>query len=382
MAQRNRVGLVFTYNESWIGGVYYFLNLVSSLNLVHDVNKPVISIISRNRESYDFLKKQTNYPYLEYYYESKSLSLFHKGVNRGLKLLNLPKAFNSRVNRGELDMIYQYYADSSIEMNPKVYWIPDFQEKFLPKFFSAEEIKQRQDLYEQIADQGQHVAFSSYNALSHFETFFPNSKIQKHVLQFAVTHPDYKLEEAKAIRGKHNLPERYFFTPNQFWEHKNHKVVLKSVKYLKDKGIEIVVAFSGNENDYRNKDYLDSLKDYIRINNLSEQIYFLGFLPRIDQLTLMKNAISIIQPSLFEGWSTVVEDAKALNSYLILSNLEVHKEQIDVNVTFFDPKNEIELAVILEKYSKEDATVVIKNYTENIVRFGNSFIALIEKITS
>ena len=33
----------------------------------------------------------------------------------------------------------------------------------------------------------------------------------------------------------------------------------------------------------------------------------------MDQLRLMKESLGVIQPSLFEGWSTVIEDAKALN---------------------------------------------------------------------
>jgi hypothetical protein len=49
-----------------------------------------------------------------------------------------------------------------------------------------------------------------------------------------------------------------------------------------------------------------------------------GFIDRAEQTMLLKNAISIVQPSLFEGWSTVVEDAKALNQYMILSDIPVN----------------------------------------------------------
>ncbi len=45
---------------------------------------------------------------------------------------------------------------------------------------------------------------------------------------------------------------------------------------------------------------------------------FLGFIDRGEQLQLMKNSIAIVQPSLFEGWSTVVEDTKAMQSCNII----------------------------------------------------------------
>jgi glycosyltransferase involved in cell wall biosynthesis len=41
----------------------------------------------------------------------------------------------------------------------------------------------------------------------------------------------------------------------------------------------------------------------------------------------MRAAALIIQPSRFEGWSTVVQDAKALGRPLICSDIPVHREQ-------------------------------------------------------
>ena len=42
---------------------------------------------------------------------------------------------------------------------------------------------------------------------------------------------------------------------------------------------------------------------------------------------VMKNASFLIQPSLFEGWGTVLEDAKVLDKRVILSDISVHYEQ-------------------------------------------------------
>ncbi len=36
---------------------------------------------------------------------------------------------------------------------------------------------------------------------------------------------------------------------------------------------------------------------------------------------------ALINPSQFEGWSTTVEEAKSLGVKMLLSDLEVHKEQ-------------------------------------------------------
>jgi glycosyltransferase involved in cell wall biosynthesis len=61
-------------------------------------------------------------------------------------------------------------------------------------------------------------------------------------------------------------------------------------------------------------------------------------------LQLLRKSLAIIQPSLFEGWSTVVEDARALGKSLILSNLPVHLEQNPPHAHYFDPTSPEALA--------------------------------------
>jgi glycosyltransferase involved in cell wall biosynthesis len=68
----------------------------------------------------------------------------------------------------------------------------------------------------------------------------------------------------------------------------------------------------------------------------------------------MKYAKAIIQPSLFEGWSTVIEDAKSLQVPVIASNLDVNIEQLEEKGTYFEPHDERALATILEEYPERN----------------------------
>ncbi|HLB17169.1 MAG TPA: glycosyltransferase, partial [Burkholderiales bacterium] len=70
----------------------------------------------------------------------------------------------------------------------------------------------------------------------------------------------------------------------------------------------------------------------------------LGTLPYADLATLMRGSVALVNPSLFEGWSTTVEEAKSLGKRIVLSNLPVHREQAPVRGVFFDPRNPEELA--------------------------------------
>src|SRR5690606_26082660 len=60
------------------------------------------------------------------------------------------------------------------------------------------------------------------------------------------------------------------------------------------------------------------------------------------------HSVAVINPSLFEGWSSTVEEAKALGKSVILSNIPAHVEQNPHKGIFFDPKNPYELAERME----------------------------------
>ena len=105
------------------------------------------------------------------------------------------------------------------------------------------------------------------------------------------------------------------------------------------KGTPIIVYCTGNINDYRNKNYFSKLLSYIKKYKLENNFKILGAVPYKDVQALMLGCKAMINPSLFEGWSTTVEEAKSLGKRIILSDIMVHKEQNPEGGLFFK-KNE------------------------------------------
>jgi glycosyltransferase involved in cell wall biosynthesis len=201
-----------------------------------------------------------------------------------------------------------------------------------------------------------------------------------YILPFAVTHPRFDHVLLKDIQVKYHVDRPYFFCPNQVWAHKNHLLVLKAVKLLAEAESDVLVLFSGKEKDHRNPALFGDLQKFIKENNLSSHVRFLGFIDRTDQLALMRYARCVIQPSLFEGWSTVVEDAKAMGQYILASNLPVHREQLKENVTFFDPADPAGLMELMKNYSGEQRRPPSHDYRENIVEFGADFLRIVASL--
>ena len=67
----------------------------------------------------------------------------------------------------------------------------------------------------------------------------------------------------------------------------------------------------------------------------------------------MHHALAVLQPSTFEGWSTSVEESKAMAKRIILSNIDVHVEQAPKRGIYFPPHSAEDLAMSMMKASQE-----------------------------
>lgn len=374
MATRKRVAIIYSYNENWIGGAYYVQNLIRSLNCLPENEQLELNILTKDKQLFQELKKVTGYPNLKFIQYPIQYNFIINFINRVTKKIFRKKIIVKYI---KFDWIFPLYVipESLKKCKNIVFWIPDLQEKFLPNFFKPEEVENRHQSYENMIRFNHPIVFSSKSAMNDFNGFFPKSKNIKKVIQFAVIHPDLSDVNIQEVKEKHAVIGDYFMSPNQFWQHKNQIAIIEAVKILRDKGVNAKVVFTGKEHDYRNPDYTFFLKDKVKEYLLEENITFLGFIDRKEQLVLMNNAQAIIQPSLFEGWSTVVEDGKAMGQTIIASNIEVHKEQLENKGYYFSPNHYYELADRMLEIIK-NPTDKIKydlDYNKNIMNFALNF---------
>jgi glycosyltransferase involved in cell wall biosynthesis len=157
-------------------------------------------------------------------------------------------------------------------------------------------------------------------------------------------------------------------------------VVLEATALLINKGKSVKVVFTGKQSDNRNPKYNVDLMNFVKQNQLESSTYFLGFIERQEQLKLMQHSIAVIQPSLFEGWSTVIEDAKALNVPMIVSDIEVHREQLGDYNLYFQKHNSSELADKMEVVQKSRPKIAFNEYQLQIRKFGIEFMCIAQEI--
>lgn len=234
-----------------------------------------------------------------------------------------------------------------------IFWIPDFQHKTLPEFFSEEELRQKDVNFLAMTSKANPLVLSSRDAQHDLERFFPGHKCRAKVVHFvSYIEPELRAvtpEMEEKVRESFGLRRKYIYLPNQFWQHKNHIVAVRAIELLRGRGAlaDYDFVFTGNLEDYRNPEYIGRLKQIMEAPSVADCIRLLGFVERTEQLCIMKNAEFIVQPSLCEGWGTVLEDAKVLDKTVLLSDIPVHREQKNEKCILFDPKDPAALADLI-----------------------------------
>ena len=153
------------------------------------------------------------------------------------------------------------------------------------------------------------------------------------------------------IIKKYNLPNQYLFYPAQFWPHKNHIGLLLAIKLLKEKyDIEFPLVFVGS--DKGNESYV---REMVQKLNLSQQVYFLGFVPQEDMVNLYGHAFALTFMTFFGPDNLPPLEAMALGCPVIASNVSGAKEQLRNAALLVDPKKPEEIAEAIKSLSEDSA---------------------------
>lgn len=227
-------------------------------------------------------------------------------------------------------------------------WIPDFQHRHLPRFFTPEQVAFRDRNIAALLAAAPLVVASSANAAEDLRAFHPGYTGRVEVLRFT-TCPRAEWYAPHTAPELEALPARFFVVANQFWKHKNHLTVFAALERLAARGVRPVVLCTGALDEARDPAYAGEVRAALASSGIAGQVRLLGLLERRTQIELLRRAVAIVQPSLFEGWSTVVEDARTLGRPVLLSDLAVHREQNPPGARFFPAEDADALAALMEQ---------------------------------
>lgn len=361
---RVRIAFFLEGRTGWMAGYTYLHNLLTAIRL----SDPQIEIcLLRKTSDEDVLSSATGLtelanqvlecpaPILQRW----SLQWVQAQLSRrALKRVYRDTTLDTFLEANRVDVVFgswwQYPGSSAFPSVGMCAWIHDFQFLHFPDFYDGITLHRIRRGILGLVDVADRFVVSSQDALKDLLSFSPGAALKARVLPFVANIPDhiYACDPELVVREYH-LPKKFIYLPNQFWQHKNHRLVLEALHILSERGIRPHIVCTGLPHDSRKEAHFAELLTQVSGWGLHAQMIFLGLVPIDHVRALMRQAICVLNPSLFEGRSSTVEEAKSLGKRLLLSDLPVHREQNPPATIFFDPLDGENLAAKVQTIWQE-----------------------------
>jgi glycosyltransferase involved in cell wall biosynthesis len=226
---------------------------------------------------------------------------------------------------------------------PSIYQPWDLQHLHLPQYFSEIEIKSRETLYRAFCRQAKYVCVQTeWGKRDLMSKLSMESEKVKVIPWGSAIEQLMPLTQStvSATAAKLNLPEQFFFYPAVTWEHKNHQVIIRALRVLKDDhGIAVQVRFSGKATSFQRQ--LERLANELGV---AGQIKYLGFISPEELQAVYARATAMIFPSKFEGFGLPLLEAFHAGVPVVSSNATVLPEVAQDGALYFHPNSPQELA--------------------------------------
>lgn len=380
-----QVAIPYIFNDDdWLGGRNYFANLIRAIRLVA-ADRVELNLVTGRRirttlpdEFVDLKVLRTSL------LDRRSPGWWLRTID--MRLLNCDRLLAAYLKRHRIDVL-----SHCMHLGPRsgivtLSWLYDFQFLHLSELWTRSQIKWATQWYQAACRNCDAVLVSSACALADLNRFIPYGTSIRGVLHF-VSNPIslVGLPSLKELQDFYSIQDRFFYLPNQFWQNKNHELVVKALSILKTSGRDgVQVVCTGKTFDGRQPHYFDQLMQQVSLFGLTDNFRVLGIVPLAHAQALMLHSLAVMNPSRFEGWSTSVEEAKTMAKPILLSAIDVHVEQDPPLGIYFDPEDASQLADLLHHFNDGfaddlNAKYVLPSYKQRLRSYGLTYLSLLDQ---
>jgi hypothetical protein len=379
-----RIAFLINYNpSSWLGGTNVIKNLIYCIKVFSKKKIDPVLIVRKSISTKDTkyfknikLIKTDLFDQNLFYRILIKLEILIFGKSN--KVDNFLKKNNIKLISHSNVLAFNFFTGRK-SLIKCFSWIADFQYLYYPKYFKFNTKFLRNLNIKFCATHSSKILLSSYDAQNDLKKVSIKAHNKSKVSQFFFQTPKKReLVSLNKLKRKFNFDGKFFYMPNQYWNHKNHITVLKSLKYLKKNNKKFLVISTGHNRDHRNNSYFKKIFNFIKKNDLEENYKYLGIINYNEVLSLIYHSVSLINPSKFEGRHSSVEQARSLGKQTILSDINIHREQSPPRSSFFNTSNYKKLAHIMKKNWKNyNIKIEKKNHTkatsDNIINLNKYY---------
>jgi glycosyltransferase involved in cell wall biosynthesis len=324
----------------WSGGVSYYKNLINFASKINNFNFTIFTNSKKFIKENIIKKDKRNVIIKEIFFLKKNN--FFNALRKSIIFFFRNDYFLYFLLKSEKIRILSHrklFINHSIK---SIGWIPDLQHKVYKRFFTKKFYLQREKYVINELANTDKIFVSSLQIRKEFKKYYGiyNKIVPLRVLS----------KEKYSVKSP---IKKYILFPAQFWEHKNHEFLLEIAKIIKKKKINIKIYFCGKVDNYKNQNHFKLINDKIYKLKLDKIIKNFGEVS-IKQLNkLQKECLAFVNPSFYEGWSTINEEARSNLKYIFLSDISGHREQNNYGSIYFNLNSPKDFVKKLQKFIKE-----------------------------
>jgi len=264
-------------------------------------------------------------------------------------------------------------------------YVPDYQHRHLPHLFSAEELAERDMVFGALVAASDAMVMNARAVAEDMRRFTLGPLPELHVLPFSPNLDPEWLNARPELLAPYAIDGPYFIVCNQFWMHKDHLTAFRALAELAKSRDDVSLVCTGGTTDYRDPTYFGKLEAEAAKFGLGPRLRFLGHIPKRDQIELLKHAVALVQPTLFEGGpgGGSTYEAVALGQRVLLSDLPVNAEADCGDIRLFPRGDHAALTQLMGKALNEVASplgpeVLISQSEQRLRRNGEAIWASIQ----
>lgn len=151
------------------------------------------------------------------------------------------------------------------------------------------------------------------------------------------------------FESRYRLPAKYLFYPAQFWEHKNHKNMLRAMAALKLELLDLKLVLVGSK-----KNAWASVQQLIRELDLTADVMILGYVPDADMPELYRRARALIYASCYGPTNLPPLEALALGCPMALAEVTCMPDRVGDAALVFHQDSVEEMADCMRRLWTDD----------------------------
>ena len=246
----------------------------------------------------------------------------------------------------------------------------DLAFEIFPETFTTRDRLRLQRLTRYSVQHADHLIAISHSTKRDLEELYGLGEERVSVIHLGYDEQRFRpvpLEETRHIKEKYGLHRPYLITVGTLQKRKNHLTILRAMKQLVDRGVELDLVLTGTKG-WGYKELFAEIEQF----NLTDYVKWTGYADLDDLAALYSGAEAGVLVSLYEGFGLPVLETLACGTPMIVSNVSSLPEVGGEAVLMVDPLDVAGLADQIERLLSDTALqeTLLLRAKEHLLKFS------------